>query len=50
MNAGIQCQGWHHIEHILVTGFWHPCQNDVFYTVEFMTMNLSDALIASTLI
>jgi hypothetical protein len=39
-DAGIQCQGWHYIEYIPVTGFWHPCQNDLFYTYELITMNL----------
>ncbi len=34
MDAGIQCQGWHYIEHIPVTGFWHPCQNDVLYSAD----------------
>jgi hypothetical protein len=40
MDVGIQCQGWHYIEYIPVTGFWHPYHNDVFYTCEFIMMNL----------
>ncbi|MEY3881821.1 MAG: hypothetical protein RIQ94_2617 [Pseudomonadota bacterium] len=49
MDAGIQSQGCETVYFTLIiynlavtirgTGFWHPCQNDVFYIYEFISIN-----------